>query len=359
MRVLRIGLLLLIMISTPNSPILPAQNHQEIDRTIGHLQPTSWELDVSRVPAALYGDIQVNRTGNCEIYVVDTVGFQDWQSRGIAENPVSWASFQDANLTFWEPITSTGTYYLAIRNHGDEPVRVTGYWGVDDDGPSIVIEPGKGETVEGIVSINITGTDVRSGVLWTSLQIRGTLVENVTGGNLTYDWDTTALLDGQYTLTAFSMDTVGILNTESVDVTVDNIPNGVEPNNVVLWQWGFAVLVIAVVALVLVIRWRGPTETQPSSSFDLDDFASKEEWAVMFSAIEQVFANASEDSIWYLEIVKALESLIEAGTISISYLDARKALEILGNAGLLVWLDDDTLRMPDDYGERKSLFHGK
>ncbi|UYP43736.1 hypothetical protein NEF87_000021 [Candidatus Lokiarchaeum ossiferum] len=83
-----------------------------------------------------------------------------------------------------------------------------------------IVSPTNGEAVEGIVSIVVSATD-DNGVIEVVITVDG-----VTIIGTTYDWDTTGLADGSYSILATATDTIGQTTTDSITVNIGNTSPG-------------------------------------------------------------------------------------------------------------------------------------
>lgn len=88
-----------------------------------------------------------------------------------------------------------------------------------------------GETVSGIVPIAATATD-NKGVELFSLRINGNQVASNGNGTISYNWITTSVDDGSYTLVFTATDEAGNSTTRTFTVTVDN-GGGIPPTGTV------------------------------------------------------------------------------------------------------------------------------
>ena len=93
-----------------------------------------------------------------------------------------------------------------------------------DDPPGVTLtNPGDGNTVSGLVSVTADASD-DSGVTKVEFFIDDALINTDTdGGNgWSFNWDTTAYSNEDHSVEAVATDTGGLIDTDSVVVTVDN-----------------------------------------------------------------------------------------------------------------------------------------
>jgi len=131
-------------------------------------------------------------------------------------------------------LTDGETYnisFYGIDAAGNE-VTITNTNITYDETPPITVEiinPSDGAYVKGIVTIKVNAVDneIGSGIAKVEFYLNETILgidENPTDG-WSYDWDTTEVTDGNYSLTAKAIDKAGNSKTSaSISVTVDNTP---------------------------------------------------------------------------------------------------------------------------------------
>lgn len=91
----------------------------------------------------------------------------------------------------------------------------------DDDNPNInITSPLNNSFVKGLVDFNVSAEDLNLSRI--EYYVNNNLVFNDTGINYTYDLNTSAYSDEEYTLRAIAYDTAGNYNTSQIDVTVNN-----------------------------------------------------------------------------------------------------------------------------------------
>jgi fibronectin type 3 domain-containing protein len=94
---------------------------------------------------------------------------------------------------------------------------------VDSVAPtSSVTSPAAGATVAGTVNAAASASDTGSGVASVAFQVDGVTKVTDTASPYTYAWNTTAVANGQHTLTEVATDVAGNKSTSSVTVDVEN-----------------------------------------------------------------------------------------------------------------------------------------
>ena len=103
----------------------------------------------------------------------------------------------------------------------DVTVSVSGE--VDDPPTVSITSPSPGATVSGTVNVTADASD-DNGVDKVEFSIDGELKSTDTTSPYEYSWDTTAETEGSHSITAKAYDTIGQTATDSINVTVDNVP---------------------------------------------------------------------------------------------------------------------------------------
>lgn len=94
--------------------------------------------------------------------------------------------------------------------------------GIDDEAPMVDIIPPEGETVSGVVPIDVIASD-NVGVTRVDLYIDDNLVGTETGESYAFGWDSTTAGDGSVTLVAYAYDAAGNGSASaSVTIYVEN-----------------------------------------------------------------------------------------------------------------------------------------
>lgn len=94
-------------------------------------------------------------------------------------------------------------------------------WEQDNPPTVTILSPSNGATVSGIVTISVSASDDK-GVTGITIKINGNTV--ATGS--TYDWDTSGLADGTYTIAATATDTIGQTSTDTINVYIGGGSSG-------------------------------------------------------------------------------------------------------------------------------------
>lgn len=100
---------------------------------------------------------------------------------------------------------------------------VDGNFGAVDNPPSVAItSPADGATVSGIVNITADASD-DNGITQVEFFVNGASIGVDTTPSYESSWDSTAIADGNHTITATATDTNGQTGSDSNSVTVDNV----------------------------------------------------------------------------------------------------------------------------------------
>jgi hypothetical protein len=109
--------------------------------------------------------------------------------------------------------------YDAAGNSASSSISVKVANTVDTTAPTANISnPGSGSKVSGTVGIQASASD-NVGVKTLSLYIDGTYQTSVSGGSLSYNWNTRRILAGTHTLLVKAQDAAGNVGSKSIQVT--------------------------------------------------------------------------------------------------------------------------------------------
>ncbi len=147
----------------------------------------------------------------------------DGASAVSCTSPQTYSSLTDGSHTFSVTVTDT--------NDGLTSNPATYNWSVDATAPSATINsPIDGSTVSGQVPVSIDAND-NANVASVQVQLDGTNVGSpLTSAPYSYNWNTSAITNGQHALTAVVIDTAGNTTTSSpINITVSN--TGIPPTN--------------------------------------------------------------------------------------------------------------------------------
>ena len=134
-------------------------------------------------------------------------------------------------------------------------VNYFSYTVADQDNPSIAITaPGDGDTVSGMLEIEVTATDTASGINRVEFRIDGTFVYNDTSTPYSHTLNTSTLANGAHDITATAYDNAGNSAVEIVTITVQNEPpTPPPPPPPPIPPLVYAAAAIAVIVVILVI----------------------------------------------------------------------------------------------------------
>lgn len=241
-------ILLLILVSLIVPPYFPSANPTEIDYVLPSKSSKHWTIQADSAPTASYGNIEINDT-SCEIYFLNETGFEEWSQKGFTNAYLRLSSFEN-NLTFWEPIHSSGNYYIGIVNHGDNAVQISGIWLFDIWGPTINVNIADGETIEGTTSVEVTAQDEWSEVDSLTLFIDSDEVESADTNNLTFDWYTRQYSNGMHSIRIEALDAAGNIAEHEIEIEVRNAETGngedehlLGPPNWFYWLIGLGMII--------------------------------------------------------------------------------------------------------------------
>ncbi|HSX42844.1 MAG TPA: Ig-like domain-containing protein [Candidatus Saccharimonadales bacterium] len=140
------------------------------------------------------------------------------------------ASFQDQSLTAGTPYSYAVSATDAAGNESAQTVPVAVTTPTPDTTAPVVsiTAPVSGGTVSGTVTIIANATDSESGVHDVQFFANGASLGNDTTAPYSFQWNTTAVANGTYQLTAVAKDTAGNTSaaSSSVTVQVNNVASG-------------------------------------------------------------------------------------------------------------------------------------
>jgi hypothetical protein len=128
----------------------------------------------------------------------------------------------------------------------------------DTQAPTInVYAPSPAQAVRGIVSFNITANDAASGISEIQFYVDGDLVDDASSSSASFDWDTTALENGDYTVTFVAIDGAGNEVSSSIEYEVLN-PDALgaigESLSNIMAAYGLFIGLAGGIVLVLVVQ---------------------------------------------------------------------------------------------------------
>ena len=249
-------LLLYVLSGFLIAPYQIAENPLEIHDVIPSSSGKSWKFEVVSIPTATNVSLQLN-SSSCELYFLNQSGYQDWLNNAYTSSYIQLASFQN-NFTFWEKLESTGTYYIAVTNHGDEPVSIDGTWVIDVWGPDISCNIKANQVVSGIITISVKVDDTWSDVEGISLYINQIEVKKTSNNSLNFEWNTYLHDDGQMPIQIIAVDTASNTNTLDMVVNIDNQITTQEESDVPSQDFTFPMILIflfAVCGLISIVNW--------------------------------------------------------------------------------------------------------
>ena len=121
-------------------------------------------------------------------------------------------------------------YYGHGRVDAAAAVQAAGAAAVRDTlAPSVsIVSPSEGTTVQGLVSVDVAASD-NVGVSRVDLLVNGARLASATSAPYGFGWDSTAVADGNVSLTVQAYDAAGNSTSRSVSVTVANVVPTPEP----------------------------------------------------------------------------------------------------------------------------------
>ena len=115
------------------------------------------------------------------------------------------------------------TIEAAAKGHTDIITVTVDNGGGENTPPTVTItNPNDGSIVSDVITITVDATDTEDGTLTPEIYIDGTLVANTNS----YTWDTTTYSDDSHTIYAEATDSEGLLDSDTITVTVDNSGGG-------------------------------------------------------------------------------------------------------------------------------------
>ncbi|MBD3160272.1 MAG: hypothetical protein GF309_15950 [Candidatus Lokiarchaeota archaeon] len=128
----------------------------------------------------------------------------------------------------------------------------------DTQAPTInVYAPSPAQPVKGIISFNITANDAASGISEIQFYVDGDLVDDASSSSASFEWDTTALENGDYTVTFVAIDGAGNEVSSSIEYEVLN-PDAIgaigESLSNIMAAYGLFIGLAGGIVLVLVVQ---------------------------------------------------------------------------------------------------------
>ncbi|MHA1637314.1 MAG: Ig-like domain-containing protein, partial [Candidatus Thorarchaeota archaeon] len=187
--------------------------------------------DISQTPSTT----EAGESAEISVTVVDAteidailhhrVGTDDWVNTTMieAENSVYEANITDL------PWDIEVEYFVTVSdafNKTDEIMDGASYFtltAADTLDPTVsILTPVNGTLISGSVEVGISAADSGSSVEYVEIYIDDVLAFNDTSSPYSYDWDTTSLVDGEYTIVVIAYDSAGNSAETLHVVTVDN-----------------------------------------------------------------------------------------------------------------------------------------
>ncbi|MGV9103354.1 MAG: Ig-like domain-containing protein, partial [Candidatus Thorarchaeota archaeon] len=253
--------------------------------TAGNIATDNITIDIQNdvAPPLLYG-LQVNPTApedgekvtvslvcsdvsgveNATLYyaVEDTTAFSGAQSWTVVNmSPVGM--LYSGSIPAQEYGKTVLYYVVAYDTFGQEAsigsdTAPLSYDVADTQDPTMnVYAPSSSQPVRGIVAFNITANDAASGISEIQFYVDGSLVDDSSGDAASFEWDTTTLENGDYTVTFVAIDGAGNEVSSSIEYEVIN-PDafgafGESLYNIMAW-FGLFIGLAGGIALVLVVQ---------------------------------------------------------------------------------------------------------
>ncbi|MHA1928826.1 MAG: Ig-like domain-containing protein [Candidatus Thorarchaeota archaeon] len=187
--------------------------------------------DISQTPSTT----EAGESAEISVTVVDAteidailhhrVGTDDWVNTTMieAENSVYEANITDL------PWDIEVEYFVTVSdafNKTDDIMDGASYFtltAADTLDPTVsILTPVNGTLISGSVEVGISAADSGSSVEYVEIYIDDVLAFNDTSSPYSYDWDTTSLVDGEYTIVVIAYDSAGNSAETLHVVTVDN-----------------------------------------------------------------------------------------------------------------------------------------
>ena len=175
---------------------------------------TSNSDDVGITKTELYVDGQWSKTDIIYPYVfkLDTNTLTNGNHNFVAK-AYDWAG----NMGTSSSVT------LNVNNESSTP---------DTQDPVVTITtPADGSTVSDTVNISATATD-NVGVTLMAISVNGQQKATSSSGSISFSWNTITESNGSYTILVTASDAFGNTGTESINVTVDNMPLPTSPGDI-------------------------------------------------------------------------------------------------------------------------------
>ncbi len=221
--------------------------------------------------------VNASSSSDYEDSVADLVVRWDWEDDGIWDT--TWSTTKTAQHQYSTP----GDYTVRLEvedtggliNYTARQVEVTA---LENRPPTCTINaPSPGSTLLSIYTISGTASDPDGAVEKVEIRINITSWIEVTGTTTwSYDWDTTAVPNGNYTIYARSYDGSNYSTVTNVTVIVDNpVPSSSqEPDQD--WLWIAVVVTIALLIALLLVTFallrkkKSKEEDQPETPSEED-----------------------------------------------------------------------------------------
>lgn len=317
---------------------------------------------VTNAPCHSILKVSANASG-VVVYLLDNSQLQEWQDN-LPYEPASYGFSIDipAGLVLETGITirENGDYYLAILNHGDSVVQVSGEWTVDIWPPTIEHNLESMQVVTGTYRITAAATDEISEIVYISLIVDGDEIYTEDGEILSYDWNTNLYANGGHNVTLEYADDSNNHDSVYIIIIVSNTapsPGNSELGTVVVFMV-LLVIVVAVGVIVVVRHNKGEFHTERVPLVP-SDIGPRETWELVLSRIEECLTGRKKEdprSGRMTTLVNSLRSPRDGKPLDFSRKLAETVIWGLLDAGLLYRTDVGVFSPSPKYEKLKDRF---